>query len=81
MGAEGEGSAGIQPFLSAQRGGLTRVGGGEGVTHWDTWARKGRSQGEGLGTGGLPPAVTEAEEEGRVLPAGTTYQVIPDPVP
>ena len=57
------------------------MGGGDGVTHWDTWARKGRSQGEGLGTGGLPPAVTEAEEEGRVLPAGTTYQVIPDPVP
>lgn len=23
----------------------------------------------------------EAEEEGRVLPAGTTHQVIPDPVP
>lgn len=57
------------------------MGGGDGVTHWDTWARKGRSQGEGLGTRGLPPAVTEAEEEGRVLPAGTTYQVIPDPVP
>ena len=57
------------------------MGGGDGVTHWDTWARKGRSQGEGLGTGGLPPAVTEAEEEGRVLPAGTTDQVIPDPVP
>ena len=57
------------------------MGGGDGVTHWDTWAWKGRSQGEGLGTGGLPPAVTEAEEEGRVLPAGTTYQVIPDPVP
>ena len=47
-GAEGEGSASIQPFPSAQRGGLTRVG-GEGVSHWDTWAQKGRSQGEGLG--------------------------------
>lgn len=82
-GAEGEGLASIQPFPSAQGGG-ERPEGGQPLGYVGSERQtqgKGLVHTAGLGAGARPPAVTEAAEEGRVLPAGTTYQVIPDAVP